>query len=74
LDDFDSRASRRSGLVRPSAVTSSRIIACRDGEGLILANGVVEVFGVPLQIFRGVTEVLDPGALADVMLRMQNRR
>nr|WP_246590359.1 hypothetical protein [Rhizobium lentis] len=35
-------------LLRYREMTANPILACRDGEGLILASGLVEIFGALL--------------------------
>lgn len=43
--------------------------ACREGEGLILGNGLVEIFGAPLTISGGFAEAADRGRIADLLSR-----
>ncbi|NKL09405.1 Type 1 glutamine amidotransferase-like domain-containing protein [Rhizobium leguminosarum] len=58
-----------SALLRYSETTATPILACRDGEGLILGNGLVEIFGAPLTISGGFAEAADRGRIADLLLR-----
>ncbi|MCA2408649.1 Type 1 glutamine amidotransferase-like domain-containing protein [Rhizobium leguminosarum bv. viciae 248] len=57
-----------SALLRYSEATVIPILACRDGEGLILGNGLVEIFGAPLMISGGFAEA-DRGRIADLLSR-----
>ncbi|MBY4609714.1 Type 1 glutamine amidotransferase-like domain-containing protein [Rhizobium sp. 9T] len=54
-------------LLRYSETTANRILACRDGEGLILGNGLVEVFGAPLMISDGFVEAADRGRIVELL-------
>ncbi|MDC9834275.1 Type 1 glutamine amidotransferase-like domain-containing protein [Rhizobium binxianense] len=56
-------------LLRYSETTANSILACRDGEGLILGNGLVEIFGAPLMISAGFAEAADRGRIADLLCR-----
>ncbi|MBA5801592.1 Type 1 glutamine amidotransferase-like domain-containing protein [Rhizobium changzhiense] len=56
-------------LLRYSETTANPILACRDGEGLILGNGLVEIFGAPLTISGGFAEAADRGRIADLLSR-----
>ena len=56
-------------LLRYSETTANSILACRDGEGLILGNGLVEIFGAPLMIAGGFVEAADRGRIADLLSR-----
>ncbi|MBY3152415.1 type 1 glutamine amidotransferase-like domain-containing protein [Rhizobium laguerreae] len=58
-----------SALLRCSETTATPILACRDGEGLILGNGLVEIFGAPLMISDGFAEASDGGRIADLLSR-----
>ncbi|MBY3119748.1 MULTISPECIES: Type 1 glutamine amidotransferase-like domain-containing protein [Rhizobium] len=58
-----------SALLRYSETTATPILACRDGEGLILGNGLVEIFGAPLMISDGFAEASDGGRIADLLSR-----
>ncbi|NEJ21675.1 peptidase E [Rhizobium leguminosarum] len=58
-----------SALLRYSETTATPILACRDGEGVILGNGLVEIFGAPLMISGGFAEVADRGRIADLLSR-----
>ncbi|MBY5535253.1 type 1 glutamine amidotransferase-like domain-containing protein [Rhizobium leguminosarum] len=58
-----------SALLRYSEMTVTPILACRDGEGLILGNGLVEIFGAPLMISGGFAEAADRGRIADLLSR-----
>ncbi|MGR9247389.1 Type 1 glutamine amidotransferase-like domain-containing protein [Rhizobium leguminosarum] len=58
-----------SALLRYSETTATPIFACRDGEGLILGNGLVEIFGAPLMISGGFAEAADRGRIADLLSR-----
>ncbi|WP_163882508.1 Type 1 glutamine amidotransferase-like domain-containing protein [Rhizobium laguerreae] len=58
-----------SALLRYSETTATPILACRDGEDLILGNGLVEIFGAPLTISGGFAEAADRGRIADLLLR-----
>ncbi|MBY5814351.1 type 1 glutamine amidotransferase-like domain-containing protein [Rhizobium leguminosarum] len=58
-----------SALLRYSETTVTPILACRDGEGLILGNGLVEIFGAPLMISGGFAEAADRGRIADLLSR-----
>ncbi|MBY3217593.1 type 1 glutamine amidotransferase-like domain-containing protein [Rhizobium laguerreae] len=58
-----------SALLRYSETTATPILACRDGEGLILGNGLVEIFGAPLTISDGFAEASDGGRIADLLSR-----
>ncbi|MBY5314733.1 peptidase E [Rhizobium leguminosarum] len=58
-----------SALLRYSETTATPILACRDGEGLILGNGLVEIFGAPLTISGGFAEAADRGRIADLLSR-----
>ncbi|ULR45108.1 hypothetical protein MHI61_07745 [Rhizobium sp. K102] len=54
-------------LLRYSERTANLIPACRDGEGLILGNGLVEVFGAPLMISGGFVEAADRGRIVELL-------
>ncbi|EJC80604.1 peptidase E [Rhizobium leguminosarum bv. trifolii WSM2297] len=56
-------------LLRYSETTVIPILACRDGEGLILGNGLVEIFGTPLMISAGFAEAADRVRIADLLSR-----
>ncbi len=56
-------------LLRYGEATANYILACRDGEGLILGNGLVEVFGAPLMISDGVVETADRGHIIELLSR-----
>ncbi|AHG46405.1 peptidase E [Rhizobium leguminosarum bv. trifolii CB782] len=56
-------------LLRYSETTANPILACRDGEGLILGNGLVEIFGTPLTISAGFAEAADRVRIADLLSR-----
>jgi len=58
-----------SALLRYSETTATPILACRDGEGVIISNGLVEIFGAPLMIFDGYAEAADHGRIADLLSR-----
>ncbi|CAK09063.1 hypothetical protein RL3574 [Rhizobium johnstonii 3841] len=58
-----------SALLRYSETTATPILTCRDGEGLILGNGLVEIFGAPLTISGGFAEAADRGRIADLLSR-----
>ncbi|MBY5398011.1 Type 1 glutamine amidotransferase-like domain-containing protein [Rhizobium leguminosarum] len=58
-----------SALLRYSETTATPILACRDGEGLILGNGLIEIFGAPLMISGGFVEAADGGRIADLLSR-----
>ncbi|NYT31743.1 Type 1 glutamine amidotransferase-like domain-containing protein [Rhizobium sp. WYCCWR 11128] len=58
-----------SALLRYSETTARPILACRDGEGLILGNGFVEIFGAPLTISGGFAEAADRSRIADLLSR-----
>jgi dipeptidase E len=58
-----------SALLRYSETTVTPILACRDGEGLILGNGLVEIFGAPLTISGGFAEAADRSRIADLLSR-----
>ncbi|NKK67240.1 peptidase E [Rhizobium leguminosarum bv. viciae] len=58
-----------SALLRYSETTATPILACRDGEGLILGNGLIEIFGAPLMISGGFAEAADGGRIADLLSR-----
>ena len=54
-------------LLSYSQLTCNPIVACRDGEGLILGNGLIEVFGAPLMISDGRAETLDSARLGGIV-------
>jgi dipeptidase E len=60
-------------LLRYSETTPNRIVACRDGEGLIVHSDGVEIFGKPLLIHRGAADVISLDRLDALMSRSQSR-
>lgn len=54
-------------LLRYSETITNRIVACRDGEGLIVHKDGVEIFGKPLLIFRGSADVVSLDGLDALM-------
>ncbi|MFP3520862.1 hypothetical protein SB766_32245, partial [Pseudomonas sp. SIMBA_077] len=50
-----------------SETITNRIVACRDGEGLIVHKDGVEIFGKPLLIFRGSADVVSLDGLDALM-------
>ena len=56
-------------LLRYSETMVNSIVACRDGEGLIVGNGLVEVFGAPLMISGGFVEAADRRRIVDMLSR-----
>ncbi|MBX4925086.1 Type 1 glutamine amidotransferase-like domain-containing protein [Rhizobium binae] len=56
-------------LLRYSETTANPIVACRDGEGQIVGNGLVEVFGAPLIISDGFVEAADRVRIVDLLSR-----
>ncbi|OWV85185.1 peptidase E [Rhizobium sp. N122] len=56
-------------LLRYSETTATPILACRDGEGVILGDGFVEIFGAPLMISGGFAEAAERGRIADLLSR-----
>jgi dipeptidase E len=56
-------------LLHYSETISHPIVACRDGEGLIVGNGTVEIFGAPLLVSGGSAEVATQRVLVDLSHR-----
>lgn len=59
-------------LLRYSETITNRIVACRDGEGLIVHKDGVEIFGKPLLIFRGSADVVGLDGLDALMFSFQS--
>ena len=59
-------------LLRYSETITNHIVACRDGEGLIVHKDGVEIFGKPLLIFRGSADVVSLDGL-DAMMEPHGR-
>ena len=55
-------------LLRYSETITHRIVACRDGEGLIVHSDGVEIFGKPLMIFQGSADVISLERLDALMV------
>ena len=55
-------------LLRYSEMISHPVVACRDGEGLIVHNDGVEIFGKPLLIHRGAADVISLDKLDALMV------
>ncbi|MGV2101712.1 Type 1 glutamine amidotransferase-like domain-containing protein [Rhizobium sp. 21-4511-3d] len=55
-------------LLRYSATISHPVVACRDGEGLIVHSDGVEIFGKPLMIFQGSADVISLERLDALMV------
>lgn len=58
-------------LLRYSGTISHPIVGCRDGEGLIVHDDGVEIFGKPLLIFRGSADVISLDRLDVLMARLE---
>ncbi|WP_413709982.1 Type 1 glutamine amidotransferase-like domain-containing protein [Rhizobium sp. Rhizsp82] len=55
-------------LLRYSEMISHPVVACRDGEGLIVHSDGVEIFGKPLMIFQGSADVISLERLDALMV------
>jgi dipeptidase E len=60
-------------LLRYSETITNPVVACRDGEGLIVGNGTVEIFGAPLLVSGGSAEVATLRVLVDLVVSHRTR-
>ncbi|MFD2262828.1 Type 1 glutamine amidotransferase-like domain-containing protein [Lacibacterium aquatile] len=63
---LNANSSYREELVRYSRITQRPIIACNDGDGLVVTDGVVETIGAAVWIGAGTSRDLAPGPIMKV--------